>query len=174
MTFGSVFFKDYVGVVTPEVIHRYRRAGLVSLGRTNAPEFGLLPVTEPTLHGATRNPWDLDHTPGGSSGGAGAAVASGIVPMAHASDGGGSIRIPGSACGLFGIKPTRGRIPPAPATASDYLSISFCVSRSVRDSALLLDAVSGPPTASVSPRPALAPATGTMPRWTRPRCGSPS
>lgn len=143
VTFGSVFFRDFVGVFTPEVVHRFRRTGLVSLGRTNAPELGLLPVTEPVLHGATRNPWSLEHSPGGSSGGAGAAVAAGIVPMAHASDGGGSIRIPGSACGLFGMKPTRGRVPLAPAGASDYLSTSFCLSRSVRDSAILLDAIAG-------------------------------
>jgi amidase len=143
VTFGSVFFKDFRGVFTPEVVHRFRRAGLVSVGRTNAPELGLLPVTEPVLHGATRNPWSLDHTPGGSSGGAAAAVAAGIVPMAHASDGGGSIRIPASACGLFGMKPTRGRVPLAPAGAADYLSTSFCISRSVRDSAILLDAIAG-------------------------------
>lgn len=143
VTFGSVFFRDFVGVFTPEVVHRFRRAGLVSLGRTNAPELGLLPVTEPVLHGPTLNPWSLEHSPGGSSGGAGAAVAAGIVPMAHASDGGGSIRIPGSACGLFGMKPTRGRIPLAPASSSDYLSTSFCLSRSVRDSATLLDAIAG-------------------------------
>jgi amidase len=142
-TLGSVFFRNYRGDVTPEVILRFRRAGLISLGRTNTPEFGLLPTTEPALFGPTRNPWDLDHSAGGSSGGAAAAVAAGIVPMAHASDGGGSIRIPASACGLFGMKPTRGRIPLFPPVTSDYLSTSFCVSRSVRDSATLLDAVAG-------------------------------
>ncbi len=140
---GSVFFRDYRADLTPEVIHRFRRAGLNSLGRTNTPEFGLLPTTEPALYGPTRNPWDLDHSSGGSSGGAAAAVAAGIVPMAHASDGGGSIRIPASACGLFGMKPTRGRVPLYPPVPSDFVSTSFCVSRSVRDSAALLDAVSG-------------------------------
>lgn len=143
-TFGSVFFRDFVGELTPELVHRFRRSGLVSLGRTNSPEFGLLPTTEPVLHGPTRNPWNLAHSTGGSSGGAAAAVAAGFVPMAHASDGGGSIRIPASACGLFGLKPARGRIPTKPATSSDYLSIGLAVSRSVRDSAGLLDAVSGP------------------------------
>ncbi len=143
LTMGSVFFRNYKGDVTPEVVERFRRAGLVSLGRTNTPEFGLLPTTEPVLHGATHNPWDLDHSPGGSSGGAAAAVAAGIVPMAHASDGGGSIRIPASACGLFGMKPSRGRIPMYPPATADFVSTSFCVSRSVRDSAGLLDAVAG-------------------------------
>jgi len=140
VTYGSVFFRDFVGDLTPESILRFRRAGLISLGRTNTPEFGLLPTTEPILHGPTRNPWSLEHSSGGSSGGS----AAGIVPMAHASDGGGSIRIPASACGLFGLKPTRGRIPARPASASDHLSVSFAVSRSVRDSAALLDAVAGP------------------------------
>ncbi|HSF84475.1 MAG TPA: amidase family protein [Acidimicrobiia bacterium] len=143
LTMGSVFLRDFVGDVTPEVIHRFRGAGLVSLGRTNTPEFGLLPTTEPVLHGPTRNPWDLDRSAGGSSGGAAAAVAAGIVPMAHASDGGGSIRIPASACGLFGMKPSRGRIPLYPPATADFVSTSFCVSRSVRDSARLLDAVAG-------------------------------
>ncbi len=143
LTLGSVFFRDYRGEVTPEVVLRFRRAGLISLGRTNTPEFGLLPTTEPVLHGATRNPWHLEHSTGGSSGGAAAAVAAGIVPMAHASDGGGSIRIPASACGLFGMKPSRGRIPMYPPAAADFVSTSFCVSRSVRDSARLLDAVAG-------------------------------
>ncbi len=154
-TMGSVFLRDFIGQVTPEVVHRFRRAGLVSLGRTNTPEFGLLPTTEPVLHGPTRNPWDLDHSAGGSSGGAAAAVAAGIVPMAHASDGGGSIRIPASACGLFGMKPTRGRIPLYPPNSADFVSTSFCVSRSVRDSAALLDAVAGPvPGARFTPPPA--------------------
>lgn len=142
-TLGSVFFRNYRGDVTSEVVRRFRRAGLISLGRTNTPEFGPLPTTEPALFGPTRNPWDLDHSAGGSSGGAAAAVAAGIVPMAHASDGGGSIRIPASACGLFGMKPTRGRIPLFPPATSDYVSTSFCVSRSVRDSAALLDTIAG-------------------------------
>ncbi len=143
LTLGSVFFRNYRADVTPEVVRRFRAAGLISLGRTNTPEFGLLPTTEPVLHGPTRNPWSLDHSPGGSSGGAAAAVAAGIVPMAHASDGGGSIRIPASACGLFGFKPSRGRVPQYPPAAADFVSTSLCVSRSVRDSARLLDAVAG-------------------------------
>ena len=140
---GSVFFRDYRADTTSALIERFRAAGLISLGRTNTPELGLLPSTEPTIYGPTANPWDLAHSPGGSSGGAAAAVAAGMVPMAHASDGGGSIRIPASACGLFGLKPTRGRTPQRPLSGPDGLPVGLCVSRSVRDSATLLDAVHG-------------------------------
>jgi len=140
---GSVFFRDYRADTTSALIERFQAAGLISLGRTNTPELGLLPTTEPTLYGPTANPWNLAHSPGGSSGGAAAAVAAGMVPMAHASDGGGSIRIPASACGLFGLKPTRGRTPQRPLSGPDGLPVGLCVSRSVRDSAHLLDAVHG-------------------------------
>lgn len=142
-TFGSVFLRDYVPDTTSEVMQRIRRAGFISVGRSNTPEFGLLPTTEPTLHGATRNPWDLSRSTGGSSGGAAAAVAAGVVPLAQGSDGGGSIRIPASACGVFGLKPSRGRNPRVPAAASDYLSVDLGLSRSVRDSAALLDVIHG-------------------------------
>lgn len=142
-SFGSVFFRDFVGPATDEYQRRFTAAGLIPIGRTNSPEFGLLPTTEPVLHGPTRNPWNLDHSSGGSSGGAAAATAAGIVPLAHASDGGGSIRLPASACGVFGLKPSRGRMPRFPASAADYLSLDLCVSRSVRDTATLLDAVHG-------------------------------
>lgn len=143
VTFGSVFFRDYSPELTDEYIKRVMRAGFVPIGRTNSPEFGLLPTTEPTVHGPTRNPWNLNRSSGGSSGGAAVATAAGIVPMAHASDGGGSIRIPASACGVFGLKPTRGRMPRLPGSAADYLSVDLAVSRSVRDSAALLDATHG-------------------------------
>jgi len=143
VAFGSVFFRDFRADITSALIERFRAAGLISLGRTNTPEFGLLPSTEPALYGPTRNPWNLAHSPGGSSGGAAAAVAAGMLPMAHASDGGGSIRIPASACGLFGLKPTRGRTPQRPLSGPDGLPVGLCVSRSVRDSARLLDAVHG-------------------------------
>jgi amidase len=126
------------------LVERFKRAGLVTLGRTNTPELGSVPVTEPVAYGPTRNPWNADLTPGGSSGGAAAAVASGMVPIAHASDGGGSIRIPASCCGLIGLKPSQGRASMGPLRAESGLSVELCVSRSVRDTALLLDAVHGP------------------------------
>ncbi len=123
---------------------RFRDAGLITLGRTNSPEFGSLPVTEPEAYGPTRNPWNTGHTPGGSSGGAAAAVAAGMVPIAHASDGGGSIRIPASCCGLVGLKPSQGRVSMGPERDESGLSTQLCVSRSVRDTARMLDAVHGP------------------------------
>jgi len=143
VSYGSVFFRSYRPETTDEYQLRIERAGLVSIGRTNSPEFGLLPTTEPTLHGPTRNPWDTKRSSGGSSGGSAAATAAGMVPMAHSSDGGGSIRIPASACGVFGFKPTRGRMPRYPASPADYLSVDLAVSRSVRDIATLLDATHG-------------------------------
>jgi len=123
-----------------------REAGLLSLGRTNAPELGLLPTTEPECFRPTHNPWKLDHSPGGSSGGSAAAVAAGIVPVAHASDGGGSIRIPASHCGLVGLKPSRGRNSFGPDLGQRWggLSCEGFVTRSVRDTAALIDVVSGP------------------------------
>ena len=125
---------------------RYRRAGVVIFGKTTTPELGLAPSTETSLTGATRNPWDLTRTAGGSSGGAAAAVAAGVLPVANASDGGGSIRIPASCCGLFGLKPTRARTPIGPLVGEGWggLSVSHVVSRSVRDSAAMLDATQAP------------------------------
>ena len=145
MSSASRFFKDYVPDHDSEIVKRYKAAGLVTLGRTNAPEFGIVPFTEPELHGNANNPWDLTRTTGGSSGGAGAAVASHIVPMAHGGDGGGSIRIPASCCGIFGLKPTRGRNPSSPEY--DIWQGVVCehvLTRSVRDSAAMLDATAGP------------------------------
>ena len=126
------------------LVSRFREAGLNIAGRTNSPEFGSLPTTEPIAWGATRNPWSLDHSPGGSSGGSAAAVAAGMVPFAHASDGGGSIRIPASCCGLVGLKPSQGRITLGPFRDESNLGVELCVSRTVRDTAALLDAVHGP------------------------------
>jgi amidase len=126
------------------LVSRFRDAGLVIAGRTNSPELGSVPTTEPLAWGATHNPWDTSRTPGGSSGGAAAAVASGMVPFAHASDGGGSIRIPASCCGLVGLKPSQGRISLGPIRDETALSVELCVSRTVRDTAILLDAVRGP------------------------------
>jgi len=123
----------------------FKRSGLVGFGKTNVPEFGLVPTTESKLYGPAHNPWSLDHSTGGSSGGSGAAVAAGIVPLAHANDGGGSIRIPASCCGLVGLKPTRGRTSYGPDFADiiDGLGVDLVVSRSVRDTAAALDAVAG-------------------------------
>lgn len=145
-TNGAALFKDYIADHTSTLVQRYRDAGFVIFGQTNSPELGLTPSTEPRLHGPTRNPWNLDHTPGGSSGGASASVSAGIIPMANASDGGGSIRIPASCCGLFGLKPTRARTPVGPSMGEGWAgcSISHAVSRTVRDSAALLDATHGP------------------------------
>jgi amidase len=128
-----------------EIVRRYKKAGLVIVGKTNTPELGIAPVTEPEAFGPTRNPWDLSRTPGGSSGGSAAAVAARIVPMAHGNDGGGSIRIPASCCGLFGLKPTRGRTPLGPDQGEAWrgFAIGHAVTRSVRDSAALLDATAG-------------------------------
>jgi len=141
-TSGSRYLKDFVAPEDSELVRRHKRAGLLTLGKTNTPEFGLLPVTEPRLFGPSRNPWDLARTPGGSSGGSAAAVAARIVPMAHANDGGGSIRIPASCCGLFGLKPSRGRMPGSYGLA-EFLGVAHVVSVSVRDSAALLDATAG-------------------------------
>ncbi|WP_421843871.1 amidase [Mycobacterium sp.] len=126
------------------IVSRFKNAGLVIAGRTNSPEFGSLPTTQPLAWGPTRNPWALDRTSGGSSGGAAAAVAAGMVPMANASDGGGSIRIPAACCGLVGLKPSQGRTTVGPWRAEVGLGVEHCVSRSVRDSAVLLDEVCGP------------------------------
>ncbi|ORX12865.1 amidase [Mycobacterium szulgai] len=126
------------------LVARCKAAGLVIAGRTNSPEMGSLPTTQPLAWGPTRNPWAPDRTPGGSSGGAAAAVAAGMVPFANASDGGGSIRIPASCCGLVGLKPSQGRITLGPARAETGLGVELCVSRTVRDTAGLLDALRGP------------------------------
>jgi amidase len=128
-----------------EMVRRWRAAGLVIAGRTATPEFGLHPVTEPRLHGPARNPWDLARTPGGSSGGSAAAVAARMVPMASGGDGGGSIRIPASCCGLFGFKPSRGLTPSGPDAGENWhgYAIEHVITRSVRDSAAALDATAG-------------------------------
>lgn len=145
-TFGCALFRDAVADHDSEIVARLERAGLLVFGRTNTSEFGLSTSAEPRLYGPTRNPWDRAHSAGGSSGGAAAAVAAGMVPMAHASDGGGSIRIPASACGLFGLKPTRARTPAGPdlGEAWNGASSHHAITRTVRDSAALLDATSGP------------------------------
>ncbi len=157
VTSGSRGFKDYVADADSVSVTRMRAAGLNILLTTTSPEFGLTVTTESTLHGQTRNPWDLRRTSGGSSGGASAAVAAGIMPAAHATDGGGSIRVPAACCGLFGLKPSRGRTPVAVGRTEGWngLGVSHAVTRSVRDSALLLDLTHGPELGSryVAPPP---------------------
>lgn len=143
---GSRALADTPCAETSTVVQRWLDAGLVVIGRTNTPEFGAKGVTEPQLFAPARNPWHTDHTPGGSSGGSAAAVAAGIVPCAAASDGGGSIRIPASACGLFGLKPSRGLVPSGPAVAEGIggTALDGVISRSVRDTAAMLDVLAGP------------------------------
>jgi Asp-tRNA(Asn)/Glu-tRNA(Gln) amidotransferase A subunit family amidase len=145
---GCRFFSANLADHDTELVARYKRSGAVIFGKTNTPEFGLTITTEPKLFGATRNPWNPEFTAGGSSGGAAAAVAAGIVPAAHASDGGGSIRIPASCCGLVGLKPTRARNPHGPDRGEGWsgMSTEHVITRSVRDSAAFLDATCGPDT----------------------------
>lgn len=143
---GARFMVDMPAPQDDTLVTRFKAAGLVALGKTNVPEFGLLPTTESVLYGAAHNPWNLAHSTGGSSGGSAAAVAAGIVPVAHANDGGGSIRIPASCCGLVGLKPTRGRNPLGPMLG-DIMNGLICehiVSRTVRDTAAMLDCTHGP------------------------------
>lgn len=145
-TYGARFWPSEPADHDSEAVARLRKAGVVIFGKTTTPELGLAASTETTLTGDTRNPWNLDRSSGGSSGGAAAAVAAGIVPAAHASDGGGSIRIPASHCGLFGLKPSRARVSYAPDAGEGWgsLTTQHAVTRSVRDSAALLDVVAGP------------------------------
>ena len=146
MTSGSAFLRDFIPTHDSELVARHKRAGLVVVGKTNTPEYGIMPTTEPALFGPSRNPWDITRATGGSSGGSAAAVAAGLVPFAHANDGGGSIRIPASCCGLFGLKPTRARNPLGPDFGDMFTGLvaEHAVTRTVRDSAALLDATAGP------------------------------
>ncbi|HZM65850.1 MAG TPA: amidase [Nakamurella sp.] len=143
---GSRFVRGTVSHYDSELVRRLRRAGLLIIGKTNTPEFGMVPTCEPLAFGATRNPWDTNRSTSGSSGGSAAAVASGMVPMAHGNDLGGSLRYPASACGLFGLKPTRARNPLGPeyGDAINGWACEHALTRTVRDSAALLDATAGP------------------------------
>jgi amidase len=143
LTMGSALFGEFSPGYDAYAVRRLRDAGFIFIGRTSAPELGILPVTEPKRFGPTRNPWDTSRTPGGSSGGAGAAVAAGIVPVAQGSDGAGSIRIPAACCGLVGLKPSRGRISRGPDLGDDMLSTDAALTRTVADSARLLDVMAG-------------------------------
>lgn len=152
---GNRLWTTRVASGSSELVERWERSGLVIAGRTNTPEFGLTPYTEPGANGPTRNPWDRIRTPGGSSGGSGAAVAAGMVPIASGGDGGGSIRIPASACGVFGMKPTRGRTPAGPFIGEAWsgFAVEHVLTRSVRDSAAVLDVTHGPDSGSPHPLP---------------------
>lgn len=146
ITSGSRLFSGWIAPTDAEITRRYRRAGLIVVGKTNTPEFGLVPFTESESLGTCRNPWNPDVTAGGSSGGSAAAVASGMVPIAGGGDGGGSIRIPASCCGVFGLKPTRGRTPTGPVQGELWRGavVEHVLTHSVRDSAAMLDAIAGP------------------------------
>jgi len=159
LTYGSRAFRDYRPGFDCAMVQRLRRAGAVITGMTNTPEFSSRPTTENLLHGATRNPWDLERHPGGSSGGAAAAVAAGLGPLATGADGGGSCRIPGSCCGVVGFKPSRGRVSWAPTTreAMAGLATNGPIARTVRDAALMLDVIAGAEIGD--PYEALAPAS---------------
>lgn len=152
---GCYALRDRVATSSSTITQRYVDAGLVIFGKTHSPEFGLSPSADSKLWGSARNPWSLQRTPGGSSGGSAAAVASGIVPAANASDAGGSIRTPAAACGLFGMKPTRGHIPLGPSRYEGGAGMAtlHAVTRSVRDSAALLDATAGPDLAALYASP---------------------
>ena len=156
-TSGATVLKDFVADHNGTLVQRFLDSGLSIFGKSASPEFGLMPTTESRLHGPTRNPWNLAHSSGGSSGGAAAAVAARILPVAHASDGGGSIRIPASASGVFGLKPTRARNPLGPDRGEGWggFSCGHVVSISVRDSAVMMDAIHGPEPSSpyVAPAP---------------------
>ena len=145
-TSGSRFLAGNVSPFDSELVTRFKRAGLIAVAKTNAPEFGMLPTTEPQAYGPTHNPWNLEHSTGGSSGGSAACVAAGIVPIGHANDGGGSIRIPAACCGLVGLKPTRARnsLGPVLGEIMGGMVVEHVVTRSVRDSAAVLDCTAGP------------------------------
>ena len=145
-TFGSLFYEDFVPDVDAVVVERMKDAGAVIIGKTNTPEFGLVAITDNRVFGPARNPWDTSKTPGGSSGGAASALAAGLSPIALGNDGGGSIRIPSSLCGTFGLKPQYGRVPSWPHITPNYVTLN-CegpMTRSVADAALMMDVLAGP------------------------------
>ncbi len=144
LTMGSDVFGDFVTKRDSYLVRRLREAGFVIVGKTSMPEMGILPTTEPRRFGPARNPWDAERTPGGSSGGAATAVAAGMVPVAHGNDGGGSIRIPAACCGLVGLKPARGRVSVGPDGGHSFLVCDGVLTRTVRDTATVLDVLAGP------------------------------
>ena len=168
LTSGSALMRDHVCARDTTLVERYRAAGLVFVARTKSPELGLTPVTEPDVYGPTGTPWAPERAAGGSSGGSAARVAAGALPMANGGDGGGSLRIPASCCGVFGFKPTRGRTPAGPDASEHWhgLAIEHAITRSVRDSAALLDATCAPEPGA--PYPAPPPAGPFLDEVTRP------
>jgi amidase len=144
ITFAAEFFGDFIAPYDHNVTRRLKEAGFIVVGSTTLPEYGILPVTESRRFGPTRNPWDTDRTPGGSSGGSAAAVASGMVPVAHGNDGGGSTRIPAACCGLVGLKPQRGRVSLAPEVGGTFLVADGVLTRTVAETAQILDILAGP------------------------------
>lgn len=140
---GCKLMSEHIAVYDHSVVQRLKRAGFVIVGTTTLPEYGILPTSEAQIFGPTRNPWDLDRTPGGSSGGAAAAVAAGMLPVAHGNDGGGSIRIPAACCGLVGLKPQRGRVSSAPELGDSLLVADGVLTRTVSDTAAILDVLAG-------------------------------
>jgi amidase len=144
LTEGSDLYGDYVPDQDAFLVRRLREAGFVIVGKTSMPEMGILPTTEPRRFGAVHNPWNADRTPGGSSGGSAAAVAAGMLPLAHGNDGGGSIRIPAACCGLVGLKPARGRVSVGPAAGHSFLACDGVLTRTVADTAALLEVLAGP------------------------------
>ncbi len=171
LTFASAFMGDFVAPFDANLVRRFREAGAIIVGTTTLPELGIQPATETRRFGPTRNPWNLDRTPGGSSGGAAAAVAAGAVPIAHGNDGGGSIRIPAACCGLVGLKPNRGRISAAPVVGEQFLAVEGVLTRTVRETALALDILAGPELGDASWAPApsepFADAAGRAPEGLR-------
>ncbi|HUA05321.1 MAG TPA: amidase [Solirubrobacteraceae bacterium] len=159
LTMGSDLFGDFVPAHDAYLVRRLREAGFVIVGKTSMPEMGILPTTEPRRFGPARNPWNTDRTPGGSSGGAAAAVAAGMVPLAHGNDGGGSIRIPAACCGLVGLKPSRGRVSVGPDAGESFLVCDGVLTHSVKDTAHVLDVLAGPELGDTSWAPP-APAAG--------------
>ena len=143
LTLGSDLFGEYVPERDSYLVRRLREAGFVIVGKTSMPEMGILPTTEPRRFGPTHNPWQLEHTPGGSSGGSAAAVAAGMVPLAHGNDGGGSVRIPAACCGLVGLKPARGRVSQGPEAGGSFLSVDGVLTHTVAETAALLDVLAG-------------------------------
>ena len=160
LTYGCALMEDNQCEYDHNVTRRLKDAGFVIVGTTTLPEYGILPVSEARIFGPTRNPWDLERTPGGSSGGAAAAVASGMLPVAHGNDGGGSVRIPAACCGLVGLKPSRGRISAAPELGDSSLGIDGMLTRTVADTAAILDVLAGyePGDATWAPPPLVVPA----------------